>query len=135
MRPEHSLRIKRRWILGILVGITLFLGCGPDTIWLRPGLDTPSQHVSNGRQLLDRAKVDDAIREFKRARELDPTYSPAFVGLAIAMGRSGDMQGGLETLKQAERLAQTPEERDMVADGYRQLYEILQKKGSEPPRE
>ena len=127
MRPEHSLSIKRRWILGILVGITLFLGCGPDTIWLRPGLDTPSQHVSNGHQLLDRAKVDDAMREFERARELDPAYTPAFVGLAIAMGRSGDVQAGLETLKKAERLAQTPEERDMVTDGYRQLYELQQK--------
>lgn len=127
--------VKRRWLLGILAGITLFWGCGPETIWLRSGLDTPAQHVSNGHQLLKRAKVEDAVREFKRAKEIDPTYSPAFVGLAIAMGRSGDVQGGLETLERARRLAQTPEERDMVADGYNQLHEMLQKQGGEQRRE
>lgn len=132
MHPRHLFTVKRRLILGILVGMVLLWGCGPETIWLRPGLDTPSQHVSNGHQLLKRAKVEDAVREFERARELDPAYSPAFVGLAIARGRSGDVRGGLEILEQAERLAQTPEEREMVADVYNQLREMPPKQESEP---
>lgn len=111
---------KIKWIVPLL--ISLFLtGCGPDTIFLRPGLDTPSQHVANGNQLLDVGKVDDAFREFERAKELDPNYVRAYVGIGVALGRKGDIDAGMEALAMAEKMADSAPEQDAVKKGYAQL--------------
>jgi tetratricopeptide (TPR) repeat protein len=105
----------------------LFVGCGPDTIFVRPGLDTPNQHVSNGHQLLQRGKVEDACREFKRAQELDPQFVEAYVGLGVALGRKGEFAAGLASLDQARQMASTPQEISQVRKGYEQLDEIKRK--------
>jgi hypothetical protein len=37
----------------LVLSLALLLGaCGPDTIFLRPALDTPAQHVKNGHSLI-----------------------------------------------------------------------------------
>ena len=105
-----------RAIIVLAIFLTGFLGgCGPQTIWLRPSLDTPSQHVANGNQLLKRGKLSDACREFRRAREIDPNYTMAYIGLGIALGKKGDVENGLHrsgkrkcsppTMKSAPRCA------------------------------
>ncbi len=109
----------------------LLAGCGPDTIFVRPGLDTPAQHVSNGHHLLQRGKLDDACREFSRAKELDPNYVNAYIGLGIALGRKGDIATGMQTMDQAKRLTITQQDRDAVQDGYRQLSEMKPKNKTE----
>ena len=103
-------------ILGGVLG-----ACGPDTIFLRPMLDTPAQHVKNGHSLLEREKIDAANAEFMRAKGLDDTYSPAYVGLALVQGLQGDVDEGLEILDQARDLAKTPEEIEAVEEGIMQL--------------
>ncbi len=113
-----------RLILGVMA-IFLFLACGPDTILVRPGLDTPDHHVANGNQLLNRMKIEAAYQEFQRAIELDPTYTPAHVGLALVQGRRGDYTGGLETLGQAKKLAQNEEEKKLVEEGYKQFFSFF----------
>ncbi len=115
--------------------LIIMVGCGPDTIFVRPGLDTPAQHVSNGRRFLQRGKLDDACREFNRARELDPDYVGAYVGLGVALGRKGDLDAGMEIMKQAERLSDSAQDRDAVEEGYRQLMEIKRRTESESPNE
>ena len=75
---------KRQWFWWAIV--SLMIGCGPDPIFLRPALDTPAQHLANGNALLDQEKWRDAGREFERAGELDPFFTEAYVGLAIALG-------------------------------------------------
>jgi hypothetical protein len=102
----------------------LIAGCGPDTIFVRPGLDTPAQHVDNGHQLLQRGKVEDACREFTRAKELDPHFVEAYVGLGVALGRKGEFAAGLASMDQARQLAGTPQEKSEVRKGYEQLNEI-----------
>ena len=62
------------------------LGCGPDNIFIRQGLDTPSHHVNNGNQFMNSGKLDAANNEFSRALELDPNYAPAYVGLGMVAG-------------------------------------------------
>jgi len=114
---------KTKWF-GLLVMGFLFFGCGPDTIFLRPGLDTPSQHVANGNQLLERGKIDDACREFARAKELDPNYIKAYVGLGVALGRRGDIEAGMRTIGAAEEMAGSAHDREMVRKGYEQLSEL-----------
>lgn len=110
------IRIALLILLGAIVG-----ACGPDTIFLRPALDTPAQHVKNGHNLLERGKIDAAHTEFARAKSLDDTYAPAYVGIALVRGHRGDIDGGVEILNRASALAATPDERNAVDKGYGQL--------------
>ena len=80
--------------LAVLFLALIAMGCGPDTILVRPGLDTPGQHVANGHKLLQRGKVEDANREFNRARELDPQFFKAYIGLGVVLGLKGDLAAG-----------------------------------------
>jgi tetratricopeptide (TPR) repeat protein len=111
-------------MLGIM-GVLLVLACGPDTILVRPGLDTPDHHVSNGNQLLDRLKLEAAYQEFQRALELDPSYTPAYIGVAMVQGRRGDYDGGLKMLNKAKKTAQTQEESQMVEEAYKQFFSLF----------
>jgi thioredoxin-like negative regulator of GroEL len=113
--------------LGCLVAVWvsfLIVGCGPDTIFLRSGLDTPAQHVENGQQLLRRGKLQDACREFKRAKELDPLYVKAHVGLGVALARMGDLTGASAAMDQARRIAGNSQEISEVRKGYELLEQI-----------
>ncbi len=116
--------MAQRNSFALLILSLVFLGaCGPDTIFLRPALDTPIQHVKNGNILLTRGKIDDANAEFVRAKNLDDGYAPAYVGIALVQGHRGDVDGGLEILDQARGLAATPQEVNAVDRGY----ELLQR--------
>jgi hypothetical protein len=96
----------------------LLVACGPDTIFLRPALDTPAQHVSNGHNLLTRGKIDAANAEFVRAKNLDDSYAPAYVGLALVQGHRGNLDRGFETLEKARGIAATPDEAKAVDRGF-----------------
>jgi Flp pilus assembly protein TadD len=106
----------------LVLSLALLLGaCGPDTIFLRPALDTPAQHVKNGHSLLARGKIEAANNEFTRAKSLDDGYAPAYVGLALVQGHRGDIDGGLDILNQARELVATPADAEAVDQGYDQL--------------
>ena len=116
---------KRNYLIPLLLALmAVVVACGPDTIFLRPALDTPQQHVKNGHNLLSRGKLEAARAEFERAKTLDERYAPAYVGLALIKGKQGDVAGGFETLEQAKRLAATPDEADDVARGFKRLEEM-----------
>lgn len=115
-----------------LIVLVLLMGCGPETIFMRPGLDTASQHVNNGQQLLQRGKIEDAFREFTRAKELNPQYTPAYIGLGITLGHKGDLENGRKYLEQARQLAVSAEDRAAVQRGYDQFNAIIN--GTPPPR-
>lgn len=106
----------------------LLAGCGPETIVLRSGLDTPAQHVANGNRFLKNGKMGAALREFIRARELNPEYGPAYVGLGIIKGRQGDIEGGLKLMEKAEKLAENKSEMEMVDQGFCTLYRLQRQK-------
>jgi Flp pilus assembly protein TadD len=91
---------------------------------LRPGLDTPSQHVVNGHQLLERGKIDDACREFDRAKELDPNYVKAYVGLGVALGKKGEFEAGMQNMSIAQEKAVSAQDVEIVQRGYEQLVEM-----------
>jgi tetratricopeptide (TPR) repeat protein len=114
--------------LAIMLLSLLAVGCGPDTIFLRPGLDTPAQHVANGQQLLQQGKVDDACREFIRAKELDPQFFGAYLGLGIALGQKGNIEAAFATMERAEQMAVNEEELAEVEKGFEQLNEIKSKR-------
>ena len=117
---------KAKWFIPLLMCVCI-IGCGPDTIFVRPGLDTPSQHVVNGNQFLERGKIDDAYREFERARELDPNYVSAYIGLGLALGKKGDIDAGMATMALAEKMAGSARELEAVQNGYANLKEMKKK--------
>ena len=112
-------------ILSVACVLTLF-SCGPETIVLRPSLDTPSQHVDNGYKLMAYGKTDAAIREFTRSMELDAGYSPAYVGLGILYGMQGDLDQGRSLMEKAKALAKSDEQRKEVELGFERLDYIAQ---------
>ena len=117
---------KRRLFLGTLLVLCggWLCACGPDTIFLRPGLDTPGQHVANGNTLLKQNKLEAAFREFNRAKMLEPNYAPAHVGLGKIWGLRGDLEKGRAALDKAEAVARGESERQSVSEGRRFLEEL-----------
>lgn len=113
-------------ILSFLL-VFLFSACGPDTIFLRPALDTPAQHVKNGHSLLSFGKIDAANKEFLRATALDVNYAPAYVGIALVQGHRGNVDEGFKTLERAKGLTTTAEEQKAVDQGYEKLIEMRSK--------
>jgi len=114
----------------VLAGVcVLFLfACGPKAVKPQSALDTPLHHVTNGHTLLKSGKIDSAFREFNRAKELDPKYVPAYIGLGLAYGYSEDYKNGLENMKSAKKFAETQEEKTDVNVGYIQLYQMGREK-------
>ncbi len=86
--------------------VMLLFGCATTVYSPKAPLDTPPRHVENGIRLLNAGKIKDAFREFNRARQLDPEYSPAYVGIGFCHGLMGDYEKGLEAMEEARRLTQ-----------------------------
>jgi len=108
-------------ILMLLIMLTLF-SCGPETIFLQLKLDTPGQHVATGMKFLKTDKISDAFREFNRAKELDPGYSPTYVGLGLAYGFQDDFRTGLQHMKTAASNARGSKQKTGVSVGIMRLY-------------
>ena len=110
--------------------LILVAACGPDTIFLRPALDTPQQHVKNGHSLLTRGKIDAANAEFIRAKNLDDDFVPAYVGLALIQGHRGNFDGGFDYLDQARTRVITPEDAKEVDRGFESLQKMQSNVGN-----
>ena len=123
---------EKKWYAPLIIGLLFVVGCGPDTIFVRPGLDTPSQHVANGHQLLEQGKFEDACREFDRAKELDPNYIRAYVGLGVALGKKGDLEAGFRSMAEAKKMAGSTQDFEMIQQGYEQLDAIKRSKRRQP---
>jgi tetratricopeptide (TPR) repeat protein len=108
-------------IAGLLLTV---VACGPDSIFLKYGLDTPAHHTDNGYRFLDNKKYDAAFGEFNRAIELDPNYSPAYVGLGLAYGFRGIPEKAVATMQKARELARDEEQRKLVDDGFEKLKQM-----------
>ncbi|MDP2646947.1 MAG: hypothetical protein Q8P24_18580 [Desulfobacterales bacterium] len=106
----------------LIAGCVFIFSCGPKPLAPKAALDTPSHHVSSGVKLLNANKIEAAFREFDRARELDPKYSPAYVGLGLVHGIRSDYKNGLGQLKKAEQYAQDKAQESAVYVGYMRLY-------------
>lgn len=91
-------------------------------------LDTPSRHVANGLKLMDNQKTDAALREFRRALELDTNYSPAYVGMGLAYGHQGEFEKGFSQLRTAEQHARTQDQQRQVEAARKRLRAMNQDK-------
>lgn len=121
MKPRQFCII---WAVCLLL---VTIGCGPDGIFIRQGLDTPSHHVDNGNQFMNSGKLDAARDEFSRAIELDAGFAPAYVGLGLVYGHKGHHEKGMEMMETARGLARDEEQRKDVAAGLEILREMAAK--------
>ncbi|MFO8049929.1 MAG: S-layer homology domain-containing protein [Desulfosudaceae bacterium] len=111
-------------IISLLAGLSLLLvfSCGPQALKPKAQLDTPEHHVSTGNKFLKMDRLDEALAEFTRARELDPRFSPAYTGIGIVQARKGLFDEGLEALKKADKYADTDSQQTGAWIGYIRLY-------------
>ncbi len=116
------MKIYRIFKFPALLFMLTFFSCGPETIFLRLKLDTPGHHVATGMRFLDTDKFSHAFREFNRAKELDPDYSPAEIGLGLVHGIRGDFETGLKHMKKAASSAQGIKQKTGVNIGIMRLY-------------
>ena len=106
-----------KWIQIALItgGIFLLTACGPETIFLKGGFDTPANHVANGNKLLDNGKYDAALSEFMRAKEqMDKKYAPVYIGIGLARAHKGEFTEAYATLEAARLFTHDPEDVEKV---------------------
>ena len=84
------MKFKKRYALFAVLWVFFLYACVPTSTGSNTWLNTPVHHVNNGNTLLKAGKINDAFREFSIAKELDPNYSPAYVGLSLVYGLRGD---------------------------------------------
>ena len=113
-----------RKLFFVIAGICIFFlsACGPQAVAPEAEFDTPAHHVKNGHKLLKSGQIDAALREFNRAKELDPKHSPAYVGLGLVHGVKGEFDNGFKAMKMAQRYADGKEQKVAVNVGYMRLY-------------
>ncbi|MEA3279074.1 MAG: hypothetical protein U9Q38_00525 [Thermodesulfobacteriota bacterium] len=104
------------------ISVLFLYACGPKAMAPRAELDTPEHHVTIGNKLLKAGKIDDAYREFNRAKELNPKFSPAYVGLGLVDGFRDNFKAGLKTMKEARKYARGDEQKIAVNVGFMRLY-------------
>lgn len=105
-----------------IICLFLFFSCQPKALPPEAMLDTPLHHVTNGNKLLAAEKYDAAFYEFNRAKELDPKYSPAYVGLGLVAGYRGDFENALKNMKTARKHASDDNQQMNARVGYMRLY-------------
>ena len=66
--------------------------------------DQPRAHYALGRFLYDQGQYDAALKTFKQAIVLDPTFALAQLGLADAAVKTGEIDAALVAIKQAIQL-------------------------------
>ncbi|MFH1581217.1 MAG: hypothetical protein ABIC39_03990, partial [Pseudomonadota bacterium] len=113
---------RKIFIMLAAISLLFFYACGPKAMAPKAELDTPEHHVANGNKLLKAGKIDVAFREFNRAKELNPKFSPAYVGLGLVEGLKADFNNSLKTMKEARKYAQGDEQKIAVNVGFMRLY-------------
>ncbi|MDO9567640.1 MAG: hypothetical protein Q7J15_13010 [Candidatus Desulfaltia sp.] len=113
---------KKIFIMLAAISLLFLYACGPKAMAPKAELDTPEHHVVNGNKLMKAGKIDVAFREFNRAKELNPKFSPAYVGLGLVEGLRADFNNSLKTMKEARKYAQGDEQKIAVNVGFIRLY-------------
>ena len=62
---------------------------------------SPDELFNSGKSNLDSGNLVEAENDYKEAVEMDPTFAPAYAGLAIVAMRKGDLKQSNTYLKEA----------------------------------
>ena len=99
-----------RLLAALALGV-LIISCSAKMQLRLTQLDTPEHHTFAGVILLNQEKFADAGREFELALKLDPYNAKAHAGVGLVRAYHGDFAGGFTAIKEAEKYAQSNEER------------------------
>uniref|UniRef100_A0A7C4RT00 Uncharacterized protein n=1 Tax=Desulfatirhabdium butyrativorans TaxID=340467 RepID=A0A7C4RT00_9BACT len=117
----------------VTIGLLLMLAaCGPRSVAPKYLLDTPSRHVSIGMKFIDKEKWEAARLEFDRAVELDASYAPGWVGLAIIEAQEGNFEKADALLSKAQSLYQTEDHRQFIQEGFHRVDLLKARKSANP---
>ena len=85
-------------------------------------LGTAAHHVRTGNTFVQTGKLNDALREFQIARELEPDFASAYVGLAVLASFEGDCLTAMDRLREAESVANDDADNLEVRTGRIRVY-------------
>lgn len=109
-------------IVTIVLCIFTLTACGPQPVKKQSEMDTPEHHVTSGYKYLNAGKYDDAFREFDRARQLDPKFGPAYLGLGLTKAYQQEYEPALDFLGSAKKYAKGDEQTYDVWVGYMRVF-------------
>ncbi len=113
---------KKIFFILAVVSFFFFYSCAPKPMAPKAELDTPEHHVTNGNKLLKAEKLDAAFHEFNRAKELNPKFSPAYVGLGLVDGFNNNFKNSFNNMKEARKYARGDEQKIAVTVGFMRVY-------------
>ncbi|MDY6825350.1 MAG: S-layer homology domain-containing protein [Thermodesulfobacteriota bacterium] len=114
--------LKNSFYVMAVFSLLFVFACGPKAVAPEAQLDTPEHHVTNGNKFLKAGRLDDALNEFTRAKQLDPRFSPAYTGLGLVYGEKEDFKQAFEAMEKAGKYAGNDMEKAAAYTGYIQLY-------------
>ncbi len=94
--------LKRFMILMAVVVALVVSGCGPKAAPSTSPLDTPEYHYNQGLKYFEKEQLDDAMREFQRASDLDPKSPLGYIGKGLVFGQKGDFKAAFENMEKAK---------------------------------
>jgi Tfp pilus assembly protein PilF len=94
--------MKRFTVLMLVIVALVAVGCGPKAAPSTSVLDTPEYHYNQGLKFLDKNQMDDAMREFQRAVDLDPKSPLGYIGKGLAFGKKGDFKAAYENMEKGK---------------------------------
>lgn len=125
MRKRFLFLVKA---LLIISGLGLILSsCAQPPRKPEAALDTPEHHVFSGNRLLEKGDYAGAQKEFALALQLDRKYSPAYVGMGLALGFQQNFEKAYEFMKKGKSLAEKPEDKVNARVGLIRLYSLERK--------
>jgi len=91
-------RLKQYLALAAVLVAFIASGCGPKAAPSTSVLDTPEYHYNQGLKFMEKDQLDDALREFQRAIDLDPKSPLGYIGKGLALGKKGDFKPAREIM-------------------------------------
>ena len=129
-RMDRMMRQGSAMGFGVFFVVALLLsGCAGPGGLTEPILDTPEHHVYSGFKLLRKARLDDARREFEQALTLRPEYSPAYRGMGLVCGMTGNLQKGFRYMEKAKESGETKEQVALAHVGLMRLHALERNEG------
>src|SRR5512138_1835912 len=95
---------KRLAVVLVVVAALVAAGCGPKAADSTSVLDTPEYHYGQGLKFMDKDQMEDAMREFQRAIDLDPKSPLGYIGKGLALGKKKDYKAAFENMEKAKGL-------------------------------